>query len=674
MIKRLLVFLILSAAAFGTTTVSGNVKNLGTGAVSKSTFVRFWLRGCSGNQPRVNGTAIIAPSQGNVFYFDVVPNSSGVLSGTLYSTRDAAGTGNGEIECGGVFTGVWYGMQLFVNGKGGPETPIHAKNTATIDVSNVSAIATNPVVAAPTGDTTYCRIDGGNCGFTGPITFVPSSNGVDIVTMTRKTDTLPTGNFINFKSLAGATLFKVGIDGSVTAGAGTFSGSIIQTAGGSQDVEINHFILATAPNGVFPLGGDIALHSRGSSDLWLKHTAAKATASATLNAGANANVLLANISPTSSLLTSFTPSANAAWIIGRGTPNEEYATAVTIVDATHANITCAKAHTVNGADNNNKALIDIEQGIGNTVIQVDGGGNVVFQNTDPSQQLAGVFEMVRVQGSDGVPYMLLPSSQSATFPRNAVLFRAPISATGTIGAGGGQLPTAADLVFRNSGPSNAIRLMISNGVGNGLTVEDTKLTFSLPVIDSTAGGTPPASGFIRILNGHGLAWRNAGNTADLSFGVNAADGLAFNTAAVVGTIPYNVGVADLTLQSAAVGPTTIRAVGANQAGVYRVSWAAVVTQAATTSSTLGGANVGFQVTYTDNDTGAAVTTPLAAAPGAGTNTAYSQTNSQNVVGAQASGVVIVNAKASTNIQYNFGYTSVGATVMQYALHVRVEPI
>lgn len=165
-------FLLFSACAFAqsTTTVSGNLKNLGTGTVSSNTFVRFYLRGCSGNQPRINGTALIAPTLGNVYYFDFVPNGSGTISGTLYSTRDAAGTGNGAIECGGSFTAVWYGMTTFLNGRAGPEVPVHAKASATLDISNVTPITSNPVVTAPTGDSTYARIDAGNQPFTGAIT------------------------------------------------------------------------------------------------------------------------------------------------------------------------------------------------------------------------------------------------------------------------------------------------------------------------------------------------------------------------------------------------------------------------------------------------------------------------------------------------------------------------
>lgn len=165
-----ILFLLLAPLSWATTTVTGSIKNLGTGAVTPGSLVRFWLRGCAGNQPRINGTAVIAPTQGGVFFFDLAADASGNISGTIYSTRDNAGTGNGDIECGGSKTAVWYGMQVFNAGKGGPETPVHAKSGATLDVTQVTPITTNPVIAAPTGDTTYLRLDAGNSPIIGNLT------------------------------------------------------------------------------------------------------------------------------------------------------------------------------------------------------------------------------------------------------------------------------------------------------------------------------------------------------------------------------------------------------------------------------------------------------------------------------------------------------------------------
>jgi hypothetical protein len=132
-------------------------------------------------------------------------------------------------------------------------------------------------------------------------------------------------------------------------------------------------------------------------------------------------------------------------------------------------------------------------------------------------------------------------------------------------------------------------------------------------------------------------------------------------ATVANGVPAECGLADLTGQTAAKAATTLYAVPAAGAGIYRISWVAKVTTAATTSSVLGGTN-GFQVTYTDADD-SVVVTPLAVPNGVATG---------NTTATQLSGVVIVNAKASTNVQYQFDYTSVGVTPMAYSLHVRLE--
>jgi hypothetical protein len=155
--------LVMAGISSATTTVAGNLANLGTG--TSSGFVRFWLRGCGGNQPRVNSVAVIAPTQGGTYYFDI-PAVAGVVNGTIYSTRAADGIAAGELSCGGSFN-IWYGMQVSTNGKFGPEIPVAAKNGVTLDPSNVTPINVNPVVTAPTGDDTYLRLDAGNSPVTG---------------------------------------------------------------------------------------------------------------------------------------------------------------------------------------------------------------------------------------------------------------------------------------------------------------------------------------------------------------------------------------------------------------------------------------------------------------------------------------------------------------------------
>lgn len=141
---RKLILLFLCASAWATTPVTGHIQNLGTQSVSSGAFVRFWLRGCGGNQPRVAGVGVIAPSQGGVFYFDFPAGANGLVSGTLYSTRDATGNNGGEIECGGSTRTVWYGMQIYQSSKGGPEMAVHALNGVTLDITTVQKITSNP--------------------------------------------------------------------------------------------------------------------------------------------------------------------------------------------------------------------------------------------------------------------------------------------------------------------------------------------------------------------------------------------------------------------------------------------------------------------------------------------------------------------------------------------------
>lgn len=101
--------------------------------------------------------------------------------------------------------------------------------------------------------------------------------------------------------------------------------------------------------------------------------------------------------------------------------------------------------------------------------------------------------------------------------------------------------------------------------------------------------------------------------------------------------------------------------------MYRISFVAKVTTAATTSSVLGGVN-GFQVVYTDKDDSVVVTTPTGFFNSTSGNLAL------NTMQAVYSGVIVVSAKASTNIQYSMDYTSVGLTAMAYNLHIKVEAL
>jgi hypothetical protein len=134
-----------------------------------------------------------------------------------------------------------------------------------------------------------------------------------------------------------------------------------------------------------------------------------------------------------------------------------------------------------------------------------------------------------------------------------------------------------------------------------------------------------------------------------------------NLATVSNGVASCLATVDLTAQGAAIAATT--AYTTVNAGMYEVSFVATITRAATTSSVLGGAG-GFQFVYTDADDSVVKTTP----------TAMFLTSVANTTATTVSGVAVVYAKAATNIQYVVGYTSVGATSMQYNYHVKVKAL
>lgn len=147
-----------------------------------------------------------------------------------------------------------------------------------------------------------------------------------------------------------------------------------------------------------------------------------------------------------------------------------------------------------------------------------------------------------------------------------------------------------------------------------------------------------------------------------SFGIAAKINSYNGISTVSNGVPSELATADLTAQVAAKAVTTIYAVPAAKNGMYRVSFVASITTAASTSSVLGGAN-GFQIKYTDQNDSVVKISP-----------AGLQLSSVNTTATQISGVFIANCKASTNLQYSFDYTSVGVTPMAYNLHVKVEAL
>jgi hypothetical protein len=114
-------------------------------------------------------------------------------------------------------------------------------------------------------------------------------------------------------------------------------------------------------------------------------------------------------------------------------------------------------------------------------------------------------------------------------------------------------------------------------------------------------------------------------------------------------------------QAANISATTLLTVPANVQGTYRLDCYVVETQAATTSSTLPACNV----KYTDNDTSTVETIIL---------TTTSAANAVGTVGANATTAIpAFQAQPGTVIQIlTTSYASSGATVMQFAVHAKLE--
>ena len=141
-----------------------------------------------------------------------------------------------------------------------------------------------------------------------------------------------------------------------------------------------------------------------------------------------------------------------------------------------------------------------------------------------------------------------------------------------------------------------------------------------------------------------------------------------NIATVSNGVPSELGTADITGQTAAKSATTLYTPAAT--GMFRVSCYLQVTTAASSSSTLGGAT-GVVITFTDGDGSVAQSNTMALKTAAG---AIAINSAGNATTTNLNGDMIIYAKTGVAVQYAIGYTSSGATAMQYAAHLKIEAL
>ena len=125
------------------------------------------------------------------------------------------------------------------------------------------------------------------------------------------------------------------------------------------------------------------------------------------------------------------------------------------------------------------------------------------------------------------------------------------------------------------------------------------------------------------------------------------------------------GMDDRTAQTASISNSILTSASSDT--IYRITGYVVVTRAATTSG-----SVTTSLTYTDADKGTPVTITLLGFTSGG-SVATTPANSTTATGILCL-IAIIRAKAGTNISYSTVYASVGATTMQYSIHMREEDL
>ena len=194
-----------------------------------------------------------------------------------------------------------------------------------------------------------------------------------------------------------------------------------------------------------------------------------------------------------------------------------------------------------------------------------------------------------------------------------------------------------------------------NEVANALTITPSTAingtTFTTPVVTMRSAGnvgigTASPSSLLSVGSSSQFQVNGSGKVVEYNGEPTAGNGIASIS-----------GAADLAAQAAEVAETTLFSAPAT--GLYRISAYAKVTQAATTSSTLPGVEIG----WTDGDgtafSGYGVTAPQ------GGNTLYTM----------AQGSAVLWCEAGTAVTYSTsGYASSGATAMEFELHIRAEAL
>ena len=143
------------------------------------------------------------------------------------------------------------------------------------------------------------------------------------------------------------------------------------------------------------------------------------------------------------------------------------------------------------------------------------------------------------------------------------------------------------------------------------------------------------------------------------------------TAAVAGTdYVKSVATVDATGNSAAVAGTLFTP---TTSGSYEIDIILQVTRAATSSSILGG-TTSVIIGYTEPDGSVAQTVVAPLFSQAGLIINPSAGNTGNLTTTSSNGIAVIRAKSGVAVTYSIGYSSTGATTMQYSVHLKAKAI
>lgn len=252
---------------------------------------------------------------------------------------------------------------------------------------------------------------------------------------------------------------------------------------------------------------------------------------------------------------------------------------------------------------------------------------------------------------------LTSQAQYSLMMVNNILGGGSLTATsGTCGGVSiGQGSTTPGVIFApTSGTANFVGLSVNPQVNQTSTSSGNYTGILVNIVETSLKGTDN-----RLLD---LQAGASGGTSEFTI-TNAGVIKTYAAAATVGQgVASEIVTVDLTAQSAAITATNLTA-SAPRTGMYRISWSADITTAASSSSVLGGTN-GFQIGYTSPTDSVAKTVV----------SGNSTTSAGNTTATAVAGTYAVYAKTGTAITYAFDYTSVGGTAMVYELHIRLEAL